>query len=298
MMRRIIFVLFFFAQSLLLLWAASEDSWNPELLVTSEQLEEALRNRSQDIRIIDFGRAKIAYNLGHIPNAVYIDPGSIFVTVENIPRIVAPIDQLVRTFEEAGISNESWVVVYDDGAAKWAARLFWTLEYAGHENVAILDGGFRKWSQEGRKIEHEEPEVARGEFKSNVNENVVAAKEWVLGNMDRPDVIYLDARSHNEYIGQDVRAIRGGHIPNSINLDWSEHFTDSQSFLPIEELDELFRSHGITPDSEILTYCQTGMRASNTYFVLRLLGYSRMRLYDASWVEWGNDVNLPIDRVK
>ena len=106
----------------------------------------------------------------------------------------------------------------------------------------------------------------------------------------------LDVRSPDEYTGDKIRAERGGHIPGAVNIEWKKSMNDDQTFKSPEVLNKMFAEQGVTKDKEIITYCQFAVRASHTYFTLRMLGYPRVRVYNGSWGEWGNDLNLPIEK--
>jgi thiosulfate/3-mercaptopyruvate sulfurtransferase len=124
----------------------------------------------------------------------------------------------------------------------------------------------------------------------------LATKQWVESNLATPSVFVLDARSRGEYVGEDVRAARGGHVPGAVNLDWVLNLEEGAggTFLGETELREMYDSIGVSNQGETVTLCQTGVRAAHTYFVLRNLGYDNVRMYDGSWAEWGNDASAPI----
>jgi thiosulfate/3-mercaptopyruvate sulfurtransferase len=265
-----------------------------ELLVDSEWLADRLDRRN--IIVVDTGRSADDYRAGHIPGAVYVDRVAYYDRVGDIPGLFPGVEQVVDALEEAGISNRSRVVVYDSGNALWATRLFWTLEYLGHNRVAVLDGGFAKWDAEDLPQETRISRRERGTFRPDVREELIASGDYVLENVSNPDVLVLDARSEGEFTGSDVRAERGGHIPNAVNVDWILALSDGAvpTFLPQEELRELYDASDVNPDQRVVTHCQTGVRGAHSYFVLRLLGYRDVTLYDASWVEWGNESRFPI----
>jgi thiosulfate/3-mercaptopyruvate sulfurtransferase len=195
-----------------------------------------------------------------------------------------------------GVSGDKPVVVYDGGASIWASRLFWALEYLGHEQVHLLDGGLAAWEQAGLATSQDVATPTRGEFTASVREDLLAEQEYLASNLENDDVLILDARSPAEYRGEDVRAARGGHIPGAVNLEWTNNTaSDSPRFRPIAELTEVYEEAMAGHDGEVVTLCQAGFRAAHSYVALRILGYEDARMYDGSWAEWGNSEELPIE---
>jgi len=274
--------------------AQESDYFNPQLLVDPTWLEQHLDH--PDLRIIDYRRSAGDYEVVHVPGAVHIDPAALAAEVDGVGGMLAPIERVEGVLREAGVNDGSTVVVYDDFGGLWASRLFWVLEYLGHDDARLLDGGWNRWLDEGREISEEAPEVSRGDFAAVPEPDRLATKEWIIENLGAPDVRFVDTRSLAEYEGDDVRAERGGCIPGAINIDWVRNLADDepQIFLPAGELEALYATAGIERDHVIATYCQGGVRAAHTYFALRLLGYIDVRNYDASWAEWGNDPDVPI----
>jgi len=268
--------------------------FNPQKLVETGWLKENL-TRSH-LRIIDFGRSIEDYKMGHIASALFVDRGLITTKIGEVPGMLAYVEKVVDVLENAGISNDSTVVIYDGFGGLWASRLFWALEYLGHEDVRLLNGGWNKWMNEGGKVSKEVAVAKKGSFVPQVHPERLATKDWVLENLKNTQVKILDVRSPLEYRGENVRSDRGGHIPDAVNINWIKNLTDDDDkvFLPSNELRTLYEEAGIMADKEIVTHCQTGIRAAHSYFTLRLLGYTKVRLYDGSWAEWGNDPETPI----
>lgn len=264
------------------------------LLVETEWL--AGKINSPELRIIDYGRKLRDYQKGHITGAVFVDRKTVWNKVNGIPGMLPSMETIVIELEKAGISKDSAVVIYDDNGGLWASRLFWALEYLGHEDVHILNGGWGKWIQEKRDVQIESHMPPKGEFIPLVQNDLLATQEWILKNLNNPEVVIIDARSSKEYTGEDVRSTRGGHIPGAVNINWISNLKsdDSKTFLTEEELTGIYDSLKISKNRTIVTLCQTGVRGAHTYFVLKLLGYPRVRLYDGSWAEWGNDHEVPV----
>ena len=274
--------------------AQGKEVFSVPLLVETEWL--ATKNSSSKLRLIDYGRKVVDYQAGHIPGAVFVDRKAVWDKVDGIPGMLPPVETMVQALENAGISSDSTVVIYGNSGGLWASRLFWALEYLGHRDVHILNGGWNKWVQEKRAVQVASSVPPRGNFTPRIQSGLLATEAWILENLSNPDVLIIDTRSPKEYAGEDVRAARGGHIPGAVNINWISNLKndDSKSFAPEKELAELYDSQKISKNKIVVTHCQTGVRGAHTYFVLKFLGYPRVRVYDGSWAEWGNDWKAPV----
>jgi thiosulfate/3-mercaptopyruvate sulfurtransferase len=256
----------------------------------------AARLGSADVAVVEVATPAAQYQAGHIPGAAYLERRAIYDTVNGVPGMFPGVDTAVDAFERLGISNNTTVVLYDEANSLWAARAFWALDYLGHGNVHVLNGGLAAWKAEGRPLSKAVPHPARGHFAARVQPDRIATESYVLANYKNPDVTIVDARSRAEYAGSDVRAARGGHIPGAVNVDWQQAATDDKRklFLDEQELSEMYDAAGVTAGKTTVVHCQTGVRAAHTYLVLRSLGYKNVRLYDGSWEQWGNDASTPV----
>lgn len=267
---------------------------NPQYLASTQWLEENID--APTLRIVDLRPVK-DYRAGHIRNAVHLEISRLRTTVDGVPGMMVGPAALEEVLSGKGIGNENPVVAYDNFGGLLAARLFMTLRHYGHNAVKLLDGGIRKWVAEGRPLTTEVPSVSPADFKAGYPAGEVVDAQWVLKNLDNPNIMLVDTRSPEEYQGQDVRARRGGHIPGAVNINWINSLSeaDTAHFLPAVRLQEMFDRAGVTRDKAVVTYCQSGMRASHTYFTLLLLGYPSVKVYDGSWLEWGNREDLPLE---
>ena len=284
--------LFLFAASIA--WARGSVDELPDLLVETNWLSENINH--ENLVIIDTGRSKEDYLAGHIPGAVIVTREEYYREVERLPGMFAGSDLVSEALRDAGVNNDSMVVLYDPGHGLWATRLFWTLELLGHENVAVLNGGITKWQADGFNVSTTIPtDIQRGTFAARYRPELIISGSDLADSLD--DTIVVDTRSAAEYAGIDVRAARGGHIPGAVNIDWALNNTNDEvnSFLSVEELGEFYEAQLDGQEGKIVTHCQTGVRGAHTYFVLRLLGYDDIALYDGSWAEWGNIDSFPVD---
>jgi thiosulfate/3-mercaptopyruvate sulfurtransferase len=247
------------------------------------------------LRVVDMRRS--GYAAGHVPGAVYLAP-DIIRDAKNPPTFLPSPAVFEEMMARLGISNETRVVVYDERGGIYAARLWWILNYFGHANVALLNGGWIKWSAEGRAVETVEPARPPAHFVAHPQPRWVATAADVVGAIGRPTVRIVDARTEAEIEGKDLRNIRrGGFVPSSVPVYWEELLDPQQkTFKPAAELRKIYEGRGILPTHEVIAYCQVGMRASVDLFALHLIGYDALRNYYGAWEEWGNRDDLPIAR--
>ena len=267
---------------------------NTDKLVSAEWLNENLEN----VKIIDVRKAE-EYDLGHIPGAVRFTPNEVFQwEVSNgVKGMLPSSDHIAIALSSVGINEDDTVIFYDGNSNLWASRGLWALEVYGHEDSRLLDGSWNYWSENSFPTTSESESVEKSDYKfsGNVNSSLIAGFEEILEAVDDPSKIVCDTRSPDEYIGKDVRADRGGHIPGSENVNWVNAVDESGRFLSAQNLQTIYESKGIKTDKAVYTLCQTAVRATHTWFVLQeLLGYDNVKVYDGSWIEWGNS-DLPIE---
>jgi thiosulfate/3-mercaptopyruvate sulfurtransferase len=247
-----------------------------------------------NVRIVDL-RPEDDYMGGHIPGAVRLDLDDVRATIADVPKQVAPPEIVGSVFSALGIDDKTTVIIHDADTGIDAARLFWTLEYYGHRDARLLDGGWTAWEQAGWEVSTDVPTVAARAFVATPRSELIADAQWVLEHLDDPMVTLVDARTEEEYRGEDVKAERGGHIPGAILVPWTNTLNGDGSFKDLTTLEGLYRDAGVKPGQQVVAYCQTGHRGSHDYFTLRLAGHI-VRLYDGSWEEWGNRTDLPVEQ--
>lgn len=233
----------------------------------------------------------------HVPGAVQLDYEDIIGLTPPATGLLPDRERLEEVFAALGLTPDSHVVACDDENNSLAARLLWTLDAVGHRRWSLLDGGTRKWLAEGRRTETGAARPPRSTYAVAGLTNALVDRSYILDHLADPDLVILDARAPEEYSGELLRAERGGHIPGAVNLDWELAIDPMRAprLKPEPELRAMLEGIGVTPDKEIIVYCQTHHRSSHTYIVLRSLGYPRVRGYAGSWSEWGNDPDTPIE---
>jgi thiosulfate/3-mercaptopyruvate sulfurtransferase len=275
---------------------------HPEVLVETDWLAHQLNNPK--VRIIESDEDVLLYDTGHIPGAVKVN----WQDDLNDPLIrdYLDSDKFAELLGGKGISNDTTIVLYGDKNNWWATYNFWVFKLFGHKDVRILNGGRKKWEDEEREFTKEVPAYAKENYKApkRNDRKIRVFREDVLKHVNRK-LPLVDVRSPAEYTGEKLHmpeypqegALRGGHIPGAKNIPWAKAVREDGTFKSADELKELYTSLGITSEQDIITYCRIGERSSHSWFVLTyLLGYPKVRNYDGSWTEWGNAVNVPIEK--
>jgi thiosulfate/3-mercaptopyruvate sulfurtransferase len=269
----------------------------PELLIETEDLAKILGQ--PNVRLID-AVDPAGYQRAHIAGAVnifYLDLAKLDERKKNgFPLSQAEAEKI---FGEAGIDAATQVVVYDGGEGPSASGVWFVLDFFGHKNVKVLNGGLRKWLKENRSLTQDVPTPEKKKFTAKPDAERVVTRAWVEKNLKTKDVVLVDTRSFNEYIGKDVRpgASRGGHIPGAAHLEWTKFSDKMNTFKSADQLEKALNQRGITKETKVVTYCQTGIgRSTDMALAMKLIGYDNVVEYAGSWEEWSADPRLPIEK--
>ena len=278
------------------------------LLVTTEWLQEHLND--PNLRIVDIRGHVIPaseplphyfnhyadYHRSHIPGAVFVDWVH-EITDPADPRYakIAPPERFAAAMSRAGIGPETFVVTYDDAGSMFAARLWWALNYYGHHQVTVLDGGWLKWTAENRPVTPDVQPVPLANFEPR------PTPEWRVTGEHVREILYsparlVDFRSIEEFTGQSSRAKRKGHIPGAVNTPRRDLVAPDGTLLPVDELRQKFQQVSVNNDvPEVVAYCNAGVAASFGLLAMKAAGLTNVTLYDGSWKDWGNDESKPIE---
>ena len=222
----------------------------PELLVEGAWLQAHLEDAN--LRVVDCD-VRDAYRRAHIHGAVGVQDN--YFKNPDDRRFLMTAAQFAATMSAMGIGDDTDVVAYDAGSVT-AGRLWWCLNYYGHTRVRVLDGGWNLWLKEGRPITMAEPKVRPATFTPRVDDSLLAAGDYVLAALQRPDVVILDVRSDGEWDGTNTRGNqRAGHIPGAVHIEWVNNLTpdDARCFKSADDLRAMFAAAGVTPDKEVIT---------------------------------------------
>jgi thiosulfate/3-mercaptopyruvate sulfurtransferase len=278
------------------------DYVHPEVLVSTDWVARHLDD--PQVRIVETDEDVLLYDIGHVPNAVKID----WHTDLNDPlvRDYLNADQFSALLQAKGITADTTVVFYGDKNNWWACYALWVFKLFGFKDARIMNGGRRKWLDDGRELSKVVPSYPKTNYQTPPRDDrkIRAFRNEVQAHLEQQKPL-VDVRSPGEYSGQLLHmpdypqegAMRGGHIPGAKNIPWAKAVQEDGTFKSAAELKELYQAQGIMPDKDIIAYCRIGERSSHTWFVLTyLLGYPHVRNYDGSWTEWGNLVGAPIEK--
>lgn len=271
----------------------------PELLVEPDWLEQHASD--PDVRIIDCATLE-AYRRAHIPGAVQL-PVHYYIKEDGPPgeehgTFVMPPDRFEALMGQLGVGSDTLVVTYDDNNALVAARLWWVLKYYGHDNARVLNGGWHRWLTENRRVTFHATKPTPATFTARPRPELIADADYLKTHYRDAAINVMDCRTDGEWDGTNSRGNRRvGHVPGARHLEWLRFVSrdDTRKFLPAEECQALLDEAGISRQNPTITYCQGGIRAAHAAFVLELLGYDNVRVYDGSMRDWANRDDTPLE---
>lgn len=271
----------------------------PRLISTAE-LSDLLGQRDSSVAVIDVRNDVALYLESHIPRAVYLNTEELRAAERGVPNKVLALPSYAALFSRLGLSADRPVVVYSAGETRDvdASYVAWILQGLGHPSVALLDGGFGKWALENRAVTRRYPAIEPTAFAPAAFTPDRATVHDVQGALGASGAVIVDARNPDQYAGRAGAQLRRGHIPGAVNHFWQTDLTKADFatvWKPRAELRAAYAAQGITPDKTIIAYCNGGLESSHVYFALHnLLGYPHVRVYDGSFTEWAEKLELPV----
>jgi len=230
-------------------------------------------------------RTREEFEAGHVPGARHLEPNAVVAGDAPVAGELRAEAEIVGLLEDLGVSTTRRIVLYDDRGGFHAARMFWLLEYLGHGDVAVLNGGYSAWVAADGPVATAALKETAAAFSPAPMPRRLGTADYVLSHRGNSETVVIDVRPPDLFAK--------GHIPWAMNIPWSKNLGENGLFLPADALRAHFEAHGVTPDRNVVIHCQEGLASSHSYVALRLLGYPRVRVYHRSWAEWGNDPTLP-----
>lgn len=275
---------------------------NPDVLVDTAWVAQHLTD--PQVHLLEVDVDTTAYDQGHIPGAVGLHWKRDLETP--IVRDIASKEQIEGLLSIAGITPDSTVILYGDNNNWFATYAWWLLKYYGHKDARIMNGGRKKWMDEGRPMTKDVPAPKPTTYRTKeLDPSIRAVRDDVLAAAKAKSAVLVDVRSPKEYSGELLApealpqegAQRGGHVPGAANIPWGENVQADGTFKPADQLKALYEARGVTPDKPVIAYCRIGERSSIAWFALKyLLGYPNVKNYDGSWTEYGSLIGAPIER--
>ena len=272
-----------------------------DVLVETQWVQEHLNDDST--RIVEVDENPALYRDAHIPGAIGLDWQRDLQ--DQTRRDFLGPREFGDLFGRRGVSNDHTIVLYGDRNNWFAAYTYWYLKYYGHDRVLLMNGPREKWIEEGRPTTKDEPQFEPVTFRAQEPDRAIRARRDEVLERLNSDTTLIDVRSPQEFSGELISmagyeqegAQRSGHIPGAASIPWAQAVREDGSFKSADELRELYASKGVSDGKETITYCRIGERSAHTWFVLHeLLGHEDVKNYDGSWTEWGNLVDVPIEK--
>jgi len=298
-MKRFILIAFSF------LWAQTAGAAST-IIVDGQYVAEAIARNA----IVWDVRAADAYAKGHIAGAISIGDAARVLRDENTEDFIST-ERIEKILSAVGLDPNREIIVYGSRGTWHPYFGLYTLQYFGGDNVRVYHEGIEDWAAAGRPISRDTTHLAPVALKLEINQSVAVNTKEVVARLNDPNVQILDVRTPQEFIGEDIRAIRGGHLPGAINIPYEQNWVDPEtlgklarkqitnnagmSLKPAEDLKQLYSR--FDPNKETIVYCQSGARASQTAGVLQQLGFTKVKVYDSSWLGYGNTLDAPADNV-
>lgn len=247
------------------------------------------------LKLVDVRPAE-AYRRAHLPGAVHFDLEQVNVKKPPVSGLLPGIPAVNHMLSAIGLHNSDKVIVYDDAGGPSAARMTWTLRAFGHADAAMLDAGFNGWMATVGRTEAHTPEISPSSYQARLDPQRIANRDYIKTRLQEKTVVLADARSLAEYEGSDQRAARGGHIPGAVHFDWNySKEPGTGHFKSAAELRPRLEALGITPDKEVICYCQSHQRSAVVCLLLEALGYPEVKGYPGAWSDWGNAPDTPVE---
>ena len=258
------------------------------MLISTQDLEKIYQDNS--VLILD-ARSYKDYSKAHIPGAVSLDLFSFHWADTSEKGLISFGEHMRKILSYAGVDENKKIIFYDNTSGMLAARGVWMCLYFSHPDVQMLDGGLSKWNGENLPTVSESTTYTPSNLTTQIDPSIIIGFEELNENIGK--VTIIDARSSDEFNGTTPRAARGGHIPTAKNIDWNNNLDDSGKLKSDKELESLYQ---MDKDAPIVTYCQGAYRAANSYLSMKKLGFKNVKVYLGSWGEWGNNLDLPIEK--